>query len=143
MRTKSMLQLMVAIIKCCWKASINAIYIGILHCWDTWLHCPRSSLEERLWNGVWLVGGFFSSLFLAYVFLVQNANFEALYLQRWSLGAIMYEMLVGYPPFYSDDPMSTCRKVNLFFFWLICVAFLCIKMCCVIKTHCVIICYSS
>ena len=24
----------------------------------------------------------------------------------------MYEMLVGYPPFYSDDPMSTCRKVD-------------------------------
>lgn len=23
----------------------------------------------------------------------------------------MYEMLVGYPPFYSDEPMSTCRKV--------------------------------
>uniref|UniRef100_A0A5B6ZZ48 non-specific serine/threonine protein kinase n=1 Tax=Davidia involucrata TaxID=16924 RepID=A0A5B6ZZ48_DAVIN len=29
----------------------------------------------------------------------------------WSLGAIMFEMLVGYPPFYSDDPMSTCRKI--------------------------------
>lgn len=29
----------------------------------------------------------------------------------WSLGAIMYEMLVGYPPFYSDDPISTCRKI--------------------------------
>ncbi|XP_051141704.1 uncharacterized protein LOC127258764 [Andrographis paniculata] len=29
----------------------------------------------------------------------------------WSLGAIMYEMLVGYPPFYSDDQMSTCRKI--------------------------------
>ncbi|KAJ4914857.1 Protein kinase family protein [Raphanus sativus] len=29
----------------------------------------------------------------------------------WSLGAIMYEMLVGYPPFYADDPMSTCRKI--------------------------------
>ncbi|KAL0433262.1 UNVERIFIED_CONTAM: putative pentatricopeptide repeat-containing protein [Sesamum latifolium] len=27
-------------------------------------------------------------------------------------GAIMYEMLVGYPPFYSDEPMSTCRKMN-------------------------------
>lgn len=25
----------------------------------------------------------------------------------------MYEMLVGYPPFYSEDPMSTCRKVTL------------------------------
>lgn len=23
----------------------------------------------------------------------------------------MFEMLVGYPPFYSEDPMSTCRKV--------------------------------
>jgi serine/threonine kinase 38 len=30
---------------------------------------------------------------------------------RWSLGAIMYEMLVGYPPFYSDEPMTTCRKI--------------------------------
>ncbi|KAE8667075.1 serine/threonine-protein kinase CBK1-like isoform X3 [Hibiscus syriacus] len=31
----------------------------------------------------------------------------------WSLGAIMYEMLVGYPPFYSDDPVTTCRKIVL------------------------------
>ncbi|KAM7461632.1 hypothetical protein LguiA_029753 [Lonicera macranthoides] len=36
---------------------------------------------------------------------------EAELCRRWSLGAIMYEMLVGYPPFYFDDPMSTCRKV--------------------------------
>jgi serine/threonine protein kinase len=31
----------------------------------------------------------------------------------WSLGAIMFEMLVGYPPFYSGGPASrqsnTCR----------------------------------
>ncbi|PPS16317.1 hypothetical protein E1A91_A10G124000v1 [Gossypium mustelinum] len=33
----------------------------------------------------------------------------------WSLGAIMYEMLVGYPPFYSDEPMSTCRKIHPWF----------------------------
>ncbi|MCO5582493.1 hypothetical protein L7F22_036390 [Adiantum nelumboides] len=29
----------------------------------------------------------------------------------WSLGAIMFEMLVGYPPFCSDDQMITCRKI--------------------------------
>lgn len=29
----------------------------------------------------------------------------------WSLGVIMYECLVGYPPFYADDPRSTCTKI--------------------------------
>lgn len=37
-----------------------------------------------------------------------------IHVSRWSLGAIMYEMLVGYPPFYSDEPMTTCRKVMYF-----------------------------
>ena len=30
----------------------------------------------------------------------------------WSLGVIMYECLVGYPPFYADTPRATCWKVR-------------------------------
>ncbi|KAK6939606.1 Protein kinase domain [Dillenia turbinata] len=29
----------------------------------------------------------------------------------WSLGAILSEMLIGYPPFCSDDPRMTCCKI--------------------------------
>eukprot|EP00658_Telonema_sp_P-2_P006827 TRINITY_DN12576_c0_g1_i1.p1 TRINITY_DN12576_c0_g1~~TRINITY_DN12576_c0_g1_i1.p1 ORF type:complete len:450 (-),score=126.75 TRINITY_DN12576_c0_g1_i1:22-1371(-) len=29
----------------------------------------------------------------------------------WSLGAIMFEMLFGYPPFYADEPRQTCSNV--------------------------------
>lgn len=29
----------------------------------------------------------------------------------WSVGAILFEMLVGYAPFCSDNPKETCRKV--------------------------------
>lgn len=29
----------------------------------------------------------------------------------WSVGVIMYEMLIGYPPFWSDSPPETYRKI--------------------------------
>jgi serine/threonine kinase 38 len=29
----------------------------------------------------------------------------------WSVGCVLFEMLCGYPPFFSDDAHSTCRKI--------------------------------
>ena len=29
----------------------------------------------------------------------------------WSVGVILFEMMVGYPPFFSDDPSITCQKI--------------------------------
>ncbi|CAD8199818.1 unnamed protein product [Paramecium octaurelia] len=29
----------------------------------------------------------------------------------WSVGVMLYEMVVGYPPFFSDDPQTTCQKI--------------------------------
>ena len=29
----------------------------------------------------------------------------------WSLGIMMFEMMIGYPPFYSDSSTETCKKI--------------------------------
>lgn len=29
----------------------------------------------------------------------------------WSIGIILFEMLVGYPPFFSEEPSITCQKI--------------------------------
>lgn len=29
----------------------------------------------------------------------------------WSLGVILFEMIIGYPPFYADTPSETCTKI--------------------------------
>ena len=29
----------------------------------------------------------------------------------WSVGVIFFEMIVGYPPFFADEPSVTCQKI--------------------------------
>jgi serine/threonine kinase 38 len=42
------------------------------------------------------------------VLLKRGYNKECDY---WSLGVVLFEMLVGYPPFYAEDALKTCRKI--------------------------------
>ncbi|KAJ3071770.1 Serine/threonine-protein kinase [Podochytrium sp. JEL0797] len=42
------------------------------------------------------------------VFTQEGYNKEADY---WSLGVILFECILGYPPFYSDSPMATYHKI--------------------------------
>lgn len=42
------------------------------------------------------------------VLLKRGYNKECDY---WSLGVVLFEMLMGYPPFYADDALKTCRKI--------------------------------
>lgn len=51
-----------------WKMN-NA---GLFYCWYTWLHCPRSFAEERLWNGMWLVGIEKMLVFIIFYLLVEK-----------------------------------------------------------------------
>ena len=42
------------------------------------------------------------------VFSKQGYNESA---DWWSVGVIFYEMVVGYPPFFADEPSITCQKI--------------------------------
>lgn len=42
------------------------------------------------------------------VFSKQGYNESA---DWWSVGVILFEMVVGYPPFYADEPNLTCQKI--------------------------------
>ena len=76
------------------------------------------------WLAIDFIKSFIFTYFILFYFYM-HFNFVMIHIGRWSLGAIMYEMLVGFPPFYSEEPMSTCRKVKMnddfffcFFFYL-------------------------
>ena len=43
---------------------------------------------------------------------VIGKNYYGKEIDWWSVGAILYEMLVGYPPFFSDTMKITCEKIK-------------------------------
>lgn len=45
------------------------------------------------------------------LFRLPNQRLSASRGARWDSQVIMYECLVGYTPFYADDPVMTCRKI--------------------------------
>jgi tRNA A-37 threonylcarbamoyl transferase component Bud32 len=42
------------------------------------------------------------------VLLKKGYSYEA---DWWALGTVLYECMLGFPPFYGDDPVQTCRKI--------------------------------
>ena len=46
------------------------------------------------------------------VFSANNQGGYAASCDWWSLGVIMYECLIGFPPFCADRPIDTYRKVS-------------------------------
>ena len=58
---------LVMLLKC--KNVFNFNVAGLFYCWNTWLYCPRSFAEERIWDGMWLVGIEYCFSLLIYLFM--------------------------------------------------------------------------
>lgn len=102
----------------------SPFFLFLLHWFSNFSCCMRIHISVNLFNGnLWLM------FIIAHIYILQafstvgTLDYMApeVLLKKgygmecdwWSLGAIMYEMLIGYPPFCSDDPRITCRKVNI------------------------------
>jgi serine/threonine protein kinase len=55
------------------------------------------------------VPGIYNNFILIYEVFLKEGYTEAC--DWWSVGVIMFEMLIGYPPFCSDTPQETYRKI--------------------------------
>jgi serine/threonine protein kinase len=51
----------------------------------------------------------FRFLLQAYEVLLKKGYTKAV--DWWSLGAVLFESALGYPPFWGQDPVATCRKI--------------------------------
>ena len=72
----------------------------------------RSSLSQKSFQSLIAYSGVGSPDYMApEVILNEKKSGYGEEIDWWSVGAIFYEMLVGIPPFLSDNPESTCMKI--------------------------------
>jgi serine/threonine protein kinase len=74
---------------------------------------PESAERRALWHQIRSRRMFFSAVgspgYIAPEVLLKSGY--GLECDWWSVGVILYEMLCGYPPFYSDDTLKVSQKI--------------------------------
>lgn len=77
---------------------------------------PESAERRALWHQIRSRRMFFSAVgspgYIAPEVLLKTGY--GLECDWWSVGVILYEMLCGYPPFYSDDTLKVSQKIVRF-----------------------------